>query len=77
MIYEIQGLLATSFSAFDVEYVPRSYNKVAHAPTAIGCKCPHDANHPWESEDLVANDPHFIQRCVHPMLDDDQKQRSL
>ena len=60
VICEIQALLATSFSSFIVDYVPRSCNRVAHALAAIGCKCPPSAGLRWEStpfvEDLVASD---------------------
>jgi hypothetical protein len=40
VICETQVLLATNFSSFVIEYVPRSCNMVAHALVAIGCKCP-------------------------------------
>jgi len=61
LICEIQNLLASEFSGFQVDYAPRSCNKVAHALAAIGCKCSHGAGLRWEStptlvEDLVAND---------------------
>ena len=61
LICEIQSLLASNFTAFVVEFVPRTCNRVAHALAAIGCKCPQGTSLRWENvpsfvEDLVTSD---------------------
>jgi len=48
LIWEVQSLLASNFSDFEVVSVPRSCNKVAHALAALGCNCPHGTSLRWE-----------------------------
>lgn len=48
VVYECKCLMNLTFVSCGLSFCPRDCNKVAHAVTAHGCKCPHSTS-PLES----------------------------
>jgi ribonuclease HI len=62
LIYEIQELASLNFMTFNVNVVPRIYNRVAHALAAQGCEASED-------DTMVMN---IVPPCIQSLVADDR-----